>query len=65
MKKVILIFVAVMLFGLVIKAQCGWVNGHVNSFPSDPGRGVTNWQDHSNYAKAVNKNDLGNCTLFV
>ncbi len=62
-KKSFLIVVAVMLFGFVSKAQCGWINGQDNSNPTDPGRGVTNWQDHYNYAK--NATDLTISAGFI
>jgi hypothetical protein len=63
MKKGMLIILAVMLFGLVGKAQCGWKNGQDSSNPSDPGRGITNWQDHYNWGK--NAGDLSPSLNFV
>lgn len=36
-----------------VTGKCGWLNLMDNTLPSDPGRGITNWDTHYNHAKTT------------
>jgi hypothetical protein len=63
MKKCLLFLSLLMLLATVGHAQCSWVDGFDALSPTDPGRGITDWNAHYNYALAAT--DLGPSAGFV